>query len=777
VFEQAANTIADVYELFGWKGNDRVQAVKKLADRWEQLSVQSGVEWMAILKYKIAAFFSSRTEQPLPPCPFDESKDLAHVLLGGSAYKWQRLFFRDHKFCDLNKDDRCMQFLLTILQSKGGMPRASEQQLKAEADKTVEQLTSTKPSVPFKPVWAVPWGDQIADRSPNLEFYATEETAKAQLRRTVRELFTGEVMTLSDRVKTFFPSTSANYINNRAGAGAVGSILESGIMNDLQRPGGYLEISKITEEPEEENRGLGSGAFRVDSAELEFQFSKLWFRVLKLAQSEQPNVKAVPLAEPLKIRVISKGPPFLYTALRPIWKFIHNILRRKKTFRFIGTPDTEEGMLDALGRLLREDEVYVSGDYKGATNNLKSWASEVVAEELALCLGLSKVETELFLRGLTGHVFDTKDGMKKQTMGQLMGSIVSFPILCIINAAMCRWAIEITDQSERRLADCAMVINGDDVAMRGKRALYDHWKLLTSIVGLTESVGKTYVSKSFVIINSNCYRRVSEPIEVGVKKRPSFLQNVKYVNLGLVSGRKRSEADQKDDLGSKVSLFDSRLGSVGSRANDLFESTPPDLRDEVMEMFLTKNKDALLSSGLPWFIPEWLGGLGLPEFGGFENSEADLRIARSILMNWNTRKPRSMAAEPTPWEIRELASKILPVGEVQATRTQAVESLEQLSALSCVNLLFDSQYQLADIFNKDFGEKDGRCSAMNHNRRLWEPNAKNMHYAPLEPALLKSLQRFQGAEIYFGTQSARRSQLGPRPRSIKELSQIPNDLD
>jgi hypothetical protein len=421
--------------------------------------------------------------------------------------------------------------------------------------------------------------------------------------------------------------------------------------------------------------------------------------------------------------------------------------------------------------------VYVSGDYKGATNNIRSWASEVVAEELALCLDLSDVETKLLLRGLTGHVFDTKNGMRTQTRGQLMGSIVSFPILCIINAAMCRWAIEVSEQTERKLADCAMTINGDDVAMRGKEQLYDLWKVITSIVGLSESVGKTYVSKRFVIINSNCYRRLESPIKVGEKERDTFLQNVKYVNLRLISGKKRSEADVKASIGDKASLFNARLGTIGSRGRDLWSSSPEHIREDVMEMFMNNNRQALEASGLPWFMPEWLGGLGLPLFGGFGNSESDLRIGRSILMNWNERQPRSMAAEPTPWEIRRLANKRLPQGVPQGTESRAVEALERLNALSCVNLLFDSQYQLGDIFNKDFNEEKGMGSAMNHNRRLWAPNAKNMRYAPLEESMLPSLQRFQGLEVYFGPESQSQALLGPAPRSAKELEAIKNDLD
>lgn len=145
--------------------------------------------------------------------------------------------------------------------------------------------------------------------------------------------------------------------------------------------------------------------------------------------------------------MISKGPPVLYTYLKPFQKFMHGHMRKQKVFRLIGTPVTEKIINEVFhSSAHNEDMQILNGDYKASTDNLRGWVSETLADELCKVLkenGSFEIDQTLLVRSLTGHIFQMKDGSKKpQTDGQLMGSISSFPFLCLANAALCRLALE-----------------------------------------------------------------------------------------------------------------------------------------------------------------------------------------------------------------------------------------------------------------------------------------------------------------------------------------------
>ncbi len=98
-----------------------------------------------------------------------------------------------------------------------------------------------------------------------------------------------------------------------------------------------------------------------------------------------------------------------------------------------------------------------------------------------------------------------------------MGSIVSFPILNIANAALCRLSLEESDHKRRkfRLTNQAypksgkiapLRVNGDDCLLRGhKTRLRVSWEENTAFAGLSSSIGKTYFSPIFCTINSKIY--------------------------------------------------------------------------------------------------------------------------------------------------------------------------------------------------------------------------------------------------------------------------------
>jgi len=258
-----------------------------------------------------------------------------------------------------------------------------------------------------------------------------------ELRRTVRECVlpyaTSSPYGWEDRVRPYFPSTSAHYINSRKAGGAVGFVLEHpDLLDGLREEDGYLrpEVRVVNGE---------SVVFYAGEEDLRLAFDSYWQRLLRVAAAERPDVEPVGLAEALKVRVITKGPPAMQTVMRPLQRYLFACLSRLRVFKSLSCGgDLDPVFLTQVFGSLRAGQKFLSGDFEAATDNLKPWVSETLWSELSAVLGLAPMECQIGKTLLTGHFFSGKP----QINGQLMGSILSFPILCLANLTLCRVAIE-----------------------------------------------------------------------------------------------------------------------------------------------------------------------------------------------------------------------------------------------------------------------------------------------------------------------------------------------
>jgi hypothetical protein len=704
---------------------------KDTVEHWCQLAQAAGGRWLKVAKYKLAAFYASWHNQPLPKAPF-EIPDKPKFLLGGRARNFTKWIIRQPQ-----KES----FLQSVKQAKKGMPKPDHKTVQEEEIKHIEKLTG--PPKPQEMASLIDsWEDvtQIEERNLPIETVLNIETAKLQLRRTVRELFSDLTFEPEDFLETFFPSTSANYINNRGLGGAAGYLLEhDSLLNGLRTPGGWLHIHTEETKGEEERRETEEQQRTVvNDIELKRNFEVLMKRMFHEAQEEPPLVEPVGLAEALKVRVITKGPPLRQTVLTPVWRILHRHLRKHPAFELIGKPVSEEYVLNRMGRLLPEGESYLSGDFEAATDNFHSWVSNTIADEISELLRFTPELSELFRDSLTGHIYITDEGPKYQTTGQLMGSITSFVVLCVGNASTARWALEVAKKKSYLLRDAPLMINGDDVGMRGPEKLYASWQRITRFHGLIESIGKTYFTPEFVDINSTSFRREETPhhIECRDKKgklilRETWLTLTKYVNMGLILGHKRSQGitglDDQDDPRQ----------NLGVRASELLRLAPPEMHTVVMKQFLHHHANILKATRLPWYAPRWIGGLGLPEGPWGRMSDLDLRQARVILLNWSKRQPIQLGQAKTSWRIWREATKRLPEPSWQKVKDQHTEIYNSLAAKEAVNLLFDSNVDLETIFVKDPYHDVAR--AIRHNEKLWKPKPGLLP----EPMTSEEL-RFQG---------------------------------
>lgn len=220
--------------------------------------------------------------------------------------------------------------------------------------------------------------------------------------------------------------------------------------------------------------------------------------------------------------------------------------------------------------------------------------------------------------------------------------------------------------------------------------------------------------------------------------RPTNLWEVPFVNMGLLLGFTRAGGSfGKKDLGALT---------YASRLDDLLDTCPAFIRTAIHRRFFVENRKELESTRLPWFMPEWLGGLGLrPIPGEFENSLLDRRIATRIVRNWKKERPVRLDQKQQPWMIRKLTSELLPQTMNVREESRSIRAVERLNGLLAFDLLFRSEITLEMMYTEQ-GEVRNASWAINRNARLWKPTKGDYRSVPIPDAVLNT-PRHEGLRV------------------------------
>jgi len=768
---KCVNVILKICRLHGFdqKGYNPLTSIR----RWEK-SAAKCMNVMSFVKYKMAAFYSAAmstpTEQqvavPLPKMKVDGDvmDDNPSKLLGGKFSRWMDLVRKD---CGVGAENLCLKRLVfeslvqTLLLAKKGMPRPDKEgAIKASMETFVQLTTPPKSNAEYSKVefllCALNKCDNI-DTPDNLNW----ESVEHELRRTVVELFRGQTLSEADLIKPFVFSKSANYNNSRSDFGALGEIFlfQSGATSGLPVTNLILESDRVLEvprvagfEPPPSRRAHPMAMPRVDISGLQFSFATLYERIYREALVEAPFAVPVTLIEAFKYRTITKGPPLLYTALKPLQRKLWDVVHKNPCFTLIGETISEEYIQSRMGKSLKEHEVFKSVDYKNATNEIDARCSSIVADEISKQMKLSPELSALFQKSLVGHMIVPVDSKgraqphlaKQQLNGQLMGSVTSFPILCIVNAAICRWSLELGSLHKGYFAkkillkEAKLCVNGDDAVMVSNPVVSEIWSRVSTFVGLAPSIGKVYDSRWFLNMNSMTFHYSVTPFDVVLKQRGAgepdylwekFFRKSGCVNMGLLLGLTRSGGGVDEE----------RDGTIGSRATDLIENCPDIwiterfdgikgsgffLREKVLTLFINDevNNKELKNKFLPWFIPENMGGVGLPCVGKWQPKVEELKVCRKIYehyqLPWQGKKvdwrlwQMAMKLHRPPTTFQYLRSAEIVCGSMTGKMPGCMETTEKfisykdLTALSCVQVLIQSSHQQKyNLFNK--GSKNG----------------------------------------------------------------------
>jgi hypothetical protein len=317
------------------------------------------------------------------------------------------------------------------------------------------------------------------------------------------------------------------------------------------------------------------------------------------------SAKVYSICEPLKVRNITASNAIPYAISRGMQKFLHSSLKDYPQFKLIGRSLDSNVVNDLLNKGRKGDWI-VSGDFSAATDNIKIELTKLVFEyilkKFITVERLSNDPDIMDLVQILRHVlyeheieYPKFSGIEPVTQctGQLMGSTLSFPILCIINLITYWIAVE-PDVKDFR--DLNVMINGDDIMFKCSKARYQNWLDTLEQAGLTPSPGKNFFHEKYGTINSALFYQQSATVT----------KYIPFFNVGMILGQSKVARMSEEEGEKPIHCLhkDAIMGALDPIRADL--------------RFRTYNKEVLTKSStmydgtvLNWYLPTTMGGLGM----------------------------------------------------------------------------------------------------------------------------------------------------------------------
>jgi hypothetical protein len=201
-----------------------------------------------------------------------------------------------------------------------------------------------------------------------------------------------------------------------------------------------------------------------------------------------------------KFRVVTMQSAYVKRVLTPV----HNALYDHITsFEWCVRGDlAKEHLLPIVGDR-RTGESYISGDYEAATDNIYLEVVECISSVIAEADELTVEEREVLLGSFRRLRWRSQSGrFYPINRGSMMGNLVSFPLLCLLNKA----CFDICSDIYRGPgAGRVGRFNGDDCAFCGDLGFFNLWIEVTSSFGLIVNNEKTGFSDRWIELNSRSY--------------------------------------------------------------------------------------------------------------------------------------------------------------------------------------------------------------------------------------------------------------------------------
>lgn len=250
----------------------------------------------------------------------------------------------------------------------------------------------------------------------------------------------------------------------------------------------------------------GSRMYWMEKYQSEAREEFCSYLVGKALPSRPPPSKLTAVDTGGKVRVLTV-PPAEFGLLQPLSSAMYDRLSMNK---WLLRGDAKATRFEGFSRV--KGEVFVSGDYESATDNLNLILQKRILQVvLSQCRRVPPSIQGLALDSMTSELTYSGEGSPPRTIrlenGQMMGFLPSFPLLCLTNYLVFRWSVG---------WNCPVRINGDDIVFRARPEVARHWMEKVEASGLKLSVGKTMVDRTFFTLNSALFKSS----ESGVKSVP-----------------------------------------------------------------------------------------------------------------------------------------------------------------------------------------------------------------------------------------------------------------
>lgn len=342
-----------------------------------------------------------------------------------------------------------------------------------------------------------------------------------------------------------------------------------------------------------------------------------WFKYGRGSPLVQPSV----VLEPLKGRIITKPRAGDYRDLGHLQKSLWSAIESRREFALTGRPVCVEDIYFVLGRDWQSGWGINSGDFSGATDNLKGALCELILDYLLeesdisledqVCIKQSFLKSQIDYRKipipttkdsfaeLYQHWKCTDMGTVQQTNGQLMGHLLSFPILCIANYLIFRLVYKRMNVPEPNV-----LVNGDDILFTCSPGVYENWCKTTSECGFFPSLGKNLFSDKVAQINSVLFR-VDTALVPGTEDT-FFVRNVceiPYYNFGLLTKRGKGRTGDDQSNVQRLTNDKQRLSVIMDIRRELVDNLIPIFGEKPLKVLFKKHyyfimKEFELATGL-----------------------------------------------------------------------------------------------------------------------------------------------------------------------------------
>jgi hypothetical protein len=303
-------------------------------------------------------------------------------------------------------------------------------------------------------------------------------------------------------------------------------------------------------------------------------------------------VRVEPILEPLKVRTITAGIGDTF-CLKPLQRAMWKALGDEPQFCLTHGTNRLDSAISRIHEKSASGDVWISGDYSAATDSFSIEGSKALLEGI-----LESIDHEptkrWALKEISPHLLVypkryqevTPEGSLDpilQKSGQLMGSLLSFPLLCLLNDCTASFS---------GLSPDKYLINGDDILMRAPEKVYPIWKEKVREFGLDLSLGKNYIHPRYGTVNSQ------------------------LIIDGLVVGS------------GKQRVLDRRTEILGECIRELELMMPETPSQEVLDLFKSVNRAKLSRTVRDLNVPISHGGLSFSWGDLSRKSKRSLRTAK-----------------------------------------------------------------------------------------------------------------------------------------------------